>query len=141
MRQHYKEIKGDKMKKLSERKKKKKYWINKNDKLWGAIIRSGGRCEVCGRQETLNAHHFFFGRANKSTRWNLKNGICLCAGCHFKAHNNAGAFMKKIKEVIKDYEVVEMELIQASNRLDKLTAESYKAINIALKNKLEEVEK
>jgi hypothetical protein len=44
----------------------------------------------------LNAHHIF-SRHNKSTRWDIDNGICLCAGCHvfsdqFSAHKTPSEF-------------------------------------------------
>jgi len=60
----------------------KKTTIKKRlDKLWSGIIRSKGNCEVCGKREYLNAHHIR-GRKALNTRWDLKNGVCLCAGCH-----------------------------------------------------------
>jgi hypothetical protein len=54
---------------------------DKLDKLWSEKIRSIGKCEVCGETGYLNAHHII-GRLNKIVRWDLKNGVCLCAGCH-----------------------------------------------------------
>jgi predicted restriction endonuclease len=48
------------------------------------------KCEKCGSTEYLNSHHIF-GRKNKSVRYDVDNGCCLCAGHHkfktdFSAH-------------------------------------------------------
>lgn len=69
----------------------KKSLKKKMDVLWSKLIRSKGACEVCGGSPD-NAHHIV-GRINYALRWDLKNGICLCVGCHFKAHNNPMWFM------------------------------------------------
>lgn len=73
------------------RKTSKKTLRKKLDSAWSTAIRSKGKCEVCGKGESLNAHHIV-GRRNLALRWELFNGVCLCAGCHtFKkdsAHQN-----------------------------------------------------
>lgn len=74
----------------------------KADTLWSIVIRQAGACEYCGKTENLNAHHIF-GRNNKSVRWEVSNGICLCAGCHtfssvFSAHKNPYLFSKWLEE-------------------------------------------
>ena len=72
--------------KLSEKSKTKKL-----DKLWSEYIkkRANGRCEMCGSTDYVNAHHIF-GRRNFSVRWDVENGILLCAKHHtfdrFSAH-------------------------------------------------------
>ena len=73
---------------------------DKLDKAWSASIRSVNRCEYCGKRESLNAHHIF-GRKNLSVRWDLNNGVCLCAGCHvfnthFSAHQTPTLFTEWI---------------------------------------------
>ena len=77
----------------------------KADKLWSEIIRSIGFCEICGKNQNLNAHHVV-GRINYALRWDLKNGICLCAGCHTfnrtSAHNNPLAFVEFFKSIRPD---------------------------------------
>jgi len=60
----------------------------KIDKLYSEIIRSKGYCERCGKSGPLNAHHVI-GRRNLATRWDLRNGICLCVGCHKFNKNSA----------------------------------------------------
>ena len=51
--------------------------------LWSEIvkIRAGYKCEYCGSTKSLNSHHIF-SRSNRSVRWDVKNGICLCALHH-----------------------------------------------------------
>ena len=53
----------------------------KLDKAWSLVIRSKGKCEVCGSDSHLNPHHIE-GRRNLRLRWDLRNGVCLCSGCH-----------------------------------------------------------
>jgi hypothetical protein len=68
-------LKGYSLVKLTE--------INKLDKLWREAIHSRDKfCQVCHQTESrLNAHHVI-GRRNQNLRWELQNGILLCAGCH-----------------------------------------------------------
>ena len=71
-----------KRKKAVKREKKKvsvEALSKKADMLWSRVVRIGGRCEYCGCvDKKLDAHHIY-SRSNKSTRWELENGICLCA--------------------------------------------------------------
>ena len=74
------------MKKKKQPNKKK--LIKKADKLWSEIIRSKGRCEVCGRTDTLNAHHVV-SRSCHYLRHEIRNGVCLCALHHVFGNNSA----------------------------------------------------
>ena len=71
------------------------------DKLWSAIILTTGRCDKCGSKYNLDPHHIFI-RGNRSTRWDLDNGICLCSDCHtaapYAAHRNINGFRKWLIE-------------------------------------------
>ena len=72
-----------------------KYWRQKADKLWSEIIRSIGYCFVCGTTRNLQAHHII-PKEVKELRWDLDNGVCLCAAHHrwsriISAHQ--GSFM------------------------------------------------
>lgn len=74
----------------------------KLDKAWSQTvqIRAGMKCERCGKMKYLNSHHIV-GRRNKSTRWEITNGCCLCAGCHtfsssFSAHQTPTIFAEWI---------------------------------------------
>jgi len=62
---------------------KSKYWQNKADSLWGAVIHEIYSCcpvddECAGNME---AHHLI-SRSNKATRHSIENGICLCSKHH-----------------------------------------------------------
>ncbi len=52
------------------------------DKLCGAIVRARGKCERCGSREVLQWAHIF-SRKYLSVRWDTRNAMCLCRGCHF----------------------------------------------------------
>lgn len=70
------------------RKITKKSLRKKLDKAWSRIQLSKGKCEVCGQIETLNSHHIE-GRRNLAMRWDPRNGVCLCSGCHTFRTNSA----------------------------------------------------
>lgn len=77
-------------------KRENKSLPKKADDLWSKVVRQVWACAVCWKKEHLNAHHIFT-RHNKSTRWDLDNGICLCSGCHvfsdtFSAHKTPTEF-------------------------------------------------
>lgn len=61
------------------------------DKLWGevVILEAGEKCARCGRGKPyLNPHHIF-SRSNRSVRFDLDNGICLCSGHHTLCNDSA----------------------------------------------------
>jgi len=66
----------------------KKTLCKKCDDEWSKQIRSKGKCEVCGSTRFLNAHHII-GRRNLHLRHKLRNGVCVCAGCHTFGRNSA----------------------------------------------------
>ena len=95
--------KQDSVKKIRE---SKDSFLNKKlDNLWSKAIRAQGYCEYCGRKEpevTLHAHHIF-SRRHFSTRWDVRNGVCLCTGCHlYKAHKDIQEFADWVREHIGD---------------------------------------
>ena len=57
------------------------YWKDKADEAWAQEIRAVGKCEYCGRQSGLNAHHII-ARIRLRFRHDLSNGCCLCSSCH-----------------------------------------------------------
>ena len=75
----------------------------KLDRLWSELVRErDGCCMYCGRTESLDAHHII-GRANRSTRWDLENGITLCKKHHvfsneFSAHGTPVKFTHWLEE-------------------------------------------
>lgn len=73
---------------------KKKGIEGKLDQAWSKLVklRAGMECEYCGTKvKQLHSHHLFT-RSRKATRWDVKNGICLCASHHvlgnFSAHKS-----------------------------------------------------
>lgn len=69
-------------KKSSSKKTSRKTLKNKLDKLWSEAIRKRDKkCQRCGTTQGLQAAHIFT-RSALSTRWDLRNGIGLCSGCH-----------------------------------------------------------
>lgn len=54
----------------------KRHLEKRADGLWSAVITQGGRCEVSGKTDSLQAHHLIH-RANRLFRWNISNGISL----------------------------------------------------------------
>lgn len=74
------------------------------DQLWSLAVKDdwAHRCAMCGRRSTLNAHHLI-PRGHTTTRYLLRNGICLCAHCHqfnndASPHLNAAGFMLWLSE-------------------------------------------
>lgn len=68
------------------------------DRLWSLAVRSdwGHKCAVCSAKK-CEAHHLV-PRQFESTRYDLRNGIALCASCHkfnrnISPHQNAAGWM------------------------------------------------
>ncbi|HMI47106.1 MAG TPA: HNH endonuclease [Gemmatimonadaceae bacterium] len=51
------------------------------DELFGKVVRAPGVCYRCGTEFGLQCAHGF-SRSYRATRWDLRNGFCLCRGCH-----------------------------------------------------------
>ena len=88
------------MAKKLKRKDNRKKLILQADKLWATIIKErDGKCIYCGSDINLNAHHIFTKGRHGNLRWNIDNGITLCAKCHtFGVHINPAPYMLKIIE-------------------------------------------
>ena len=82
-------------------KKKKKGVDGKLDVAWALLVKlkAGMQCEYCqAKNKQLHSHHIY-SRSKKSTRWHVKNGICLCASHHvlsstFSAHKTPLEFIR-----------------------------------------------
>ena len=73
------------------------------DKLWQqTIVAQDGKCLKCGKRppNPLTGHHIF-SRTNRSTRWDLDNGIALCSWqCHINfAHRNPTEFTRWLEGI------------------------------------------
>lgn len=61
-----------------------KYQYTEVEILSNAAQRVGNRCEYCG-ERGVHVHHIT--PRSKGGETKLKNLVCLCEGCHLKAHN------------------------------------------------------
>ena len=73
----------------------------KLDDAWSLLVklRVGRKCEYCGTTTKQIHSHHIYSRSKKSTRWDVLNGISLCAGHHvlsstFSAHKTPLEFVK-----------------------------------------------
>jgi 5-methylcytosine-specific restriction endonuclease McrA len=78
------------------------------DTTWAKAVkeRDGFKCVYCGSDKNLNSHHLF-SRRHQGLRWDLENGITLCAGHHnfsteFSAHKTPLEFAEWVKELKGD---------------------------------------
>jgi len=69
------------------------------DRLWSKAVKGDwcDRCAVCGNTVYLNSHHLI-PRKSEATRYELRNGVCLCSHCHvfsndISPHLNAPGWM------------------------------------------------
>jgi predicted restriction endonuclease len=60
------------------------------DALWRrlVLIRANNKCEICGKDKNLNAHHIV-SRKNLHLRYDLRNGMALCPSHHFFGKDSA----------------------------------------------------
>lgn len=67
------------------------YPIDRNDprvRKWKKIILSKGKCEICGTDKELEAHHIIRWADFPKGRIDINNGQCLCIDCHAKMHKD-----------------------------------------------------
>lgn len=51
-----------------------------------SVLKRDGKCEVCGEEENLQAHHIAHWSEDPVNRINVDNGISLCVNCHSLEH-------------------------------------------------------
>lgn len=101
---------------------------NKADKLWSQMIRDrDGSCRRCGRvppEIVLQAAHVI-SRRYKAIRWDERNGIAMCMGCHHWAHKQPVEFDWWVQELIgKDtYESLREEALAYVGRVVRVDLE------------------
>ena len=67
----------------------RKKWIKKCLDTWKLIIKKPQRCEYCkARNKQFHPHHIRYSW-RLATRFDLENGICLCAYCHRMVHQDS----------------------------------------------------
>lgn len=70
----------------------------KCDIEFSKLIRSVGQCQRCSKSSGIQlqcAH--IYSRKYTSIRFDPFNAVCLCAGCHFWAHQNPLEFIEFIQ--------------------------------------------
>ena len=69
------------------------------DALCGALVRSRGACERCGKTTGLQWAHIVK-RNYAHTRTDETNAWCLCGTCHYEVDNFADQFMALVIRTI-----------------------------------------
>ncbi len=104
--------------------------IKEVDNLWKQAVlkRAGGKCEKCGKDKYVQAHHIH-PRTYWSLRFDIENGIALCRKHHiYWAHKDAIDFYNWIKDK-RNLKYLEM----SKNRQSK---NDYQAIKIYLEQQI-----
>lgn len=113
----------------------------KLDDAWAILVklRAGTKCEYCGKETHLNAHHIY-SRSKRSTRWDTQNGISLCVAHHvfssgFSAHKTPLEFIDWLKTYkseeqidslrLKAHSTVKYMKFEKEQMLDDLQKEIY----------------
>jgi len=69
---------------------------------WTMLVKQSGRCQICGHDKFLDAHHILPKERWSEYRTKLINGICLCKNCHkfgtFSAHRHGIWFGNWLRE-------------------------------------------
>ncbi len=124
--------------------KKTTYKKDYTDLLWANLVKlkAGNICEYCGNPNTLNSHHIF-SRSNMSLRWDINNGICLCALHHvlglFSAHKAPLEFAEWLKD--KRGDEWYNSLKEKSKQVVKLSTPDRIEITESLKTKISEIQR
>ena len=91
----------------------KKSEIKNLDSLWSFKIKQRANyiCECCHRKDNaLNSAHII-GRTNRTLRWDLRNGLCLCVACH-NAYDQHQPLAFSIRDKVIGKERIEYLLAQ-----------------------------
>jgi hypothetical protein len=59
---------------------------NQADRLWSRMILADGTgsCQVCHKRFSVSAHHVFHKGAHARARYDRRNGLPICTGCHLR---------------------------------------------------------
>ena len=78
-------------------------------RLWSLCVRARDKtCRNCNSDYMLQGHHLIQ-RTYKLSRYNLENGLILCARCHFPEHVNPEKFRDMILGVIGEDKYLELK--------------------------------
>ncbi|BDH60132.1 hypothetical protein MTP04_02620 [Lysinibacillus sp. PLM2] len=79
------------------------------DTQWRLSIyrRDRFKCQKCGSNKHLNAHHVLNHKTHKELRYDVNNGVTLCETCHIEFHKTYGYF-DNTREQINKYLKIEV---------------------------------
>ena len=115
---------------------------------WSKIVRLRDmhKCQMCGSEEYLQAHHCIVTKKNGgSTRYDTRNGVCLCYGCHIgKIHGGAsqdwiGRYWMKVNALVP-IEIQEDIKLQSNKYFSTTNKTVHLEIRESLKKELIELE-
>lgn len=74
------------------------------DALWREAIFAlhGVKCLVCGERAATQAHHIFHKGANNAFRFDTRNGLPVCTGCHLREKFNPTPVVVRAYEAHRD---------------------------------------
>lgn len=132
---------------MNNTQKKIKTLKTKCDKLWSEAVRTrDGECVLCGRKDTLNAHHWIHSKAQGNWhRWDIRNGLALCYACHiYKVHTYASAdIMERLKAFAFDRGIVtpaDYEAIANDHQIAKFGVEDMERVKVYLTDYLDSLD-
>lgn len=132
---------------MNKTQKKLKALKNKCDKLWSEAIRTrDGECILCGKKDTLQAHHWIHSKAQGNMhRWEVKNGVTLCYACHIhKVHKYSSAdILDQLKAAAFDRGIVtpeELEAISNNHEIAKFGVEDMERVKDYLTDYLDSLD-
>ena len=116
------------------------------DKLWSEAVRTrDGECVLCGKKDTLQAHHWIHSKAQGNRhRWEIRNGVGLCFTCHiYKVHSYASAdILEQLKKVAFERGIVtptELETIANDHTILKMGVNDLEQVKGYLETYLEQL--
>lgn len=65
------------------------------------------KCQKCGCNKKLNAHHILNHKTHKYLRHDVDNGVTLCESCHINFHKTYGYF-NNTRDQINEYLILEV---------------------------------
>lgn len=101
---------------------------NKADKLFSQSVRARGVCQRCGRTPPAVVLHCSHVMSRKYTaiRWDERNALCMCQGCHFWQHQNPAENALFLLEVVGETELdaLRKEALAYTGTISKVDYES-----------------
>ncbi len=64
-------------------------------------VRDNFKCQLCGSNYRLNAHHIKRWADDVKLRFSASNGIALCESCHKMVTGNEDSFEERFKVIVK----------------------------------------